>query len=144
MSLREIIVDAGQFIQNVNEPYVKVEGVSENMANHIRQQYIPQIIGHSDDVKTKILSILEESWDRNRAHGNVRRWGRAARGIAEYLLMPTEIGEIQIDVAADVVVRISRWFHTTENNLWKRFTPYASQVVHLAWGHIEELYNISG
>ncbi len=130
-----------RFLQHVNEPYIKVENVSMEKRISVAKHYIPIIIGLPDDVKMEIMQVLEESWDKNQNHGNVRRWGRAARGIAEYLLMPIELDQVQLDVAADVVVRVSRWYHTnSECGLWERFIPYASHVVELAWGDIEQLY----
>jgi len=131
-----------RFLRNVGEPYIKVENVSMEQRIYVKEHYIHTIISLPDNVKMRILQFLEDSWNRNRNHGNVRRWGRAARGIAEYLLMPIEMDQVQPDVAADVVVRVSRWYHTNRKcELWKRFIPYVSHVVELAWGDIEQLYD---
>ena len=133
-----------RFLRHVSEPYIKVENVAMEQMIYVEEHYIPTIIGLPDNVKMRIMQILEDSWDENQSHGNVRRWGRAARGIAEYLLMPIKMDQVQIDVATDVVVRVSRWYHTnSECGLWKRFIPYASHVVELAWGGIEQLYDAS-
>jgi len=116
--------------------------VSMEKRIYVEKHYIPTIIGLVDDAKMEIMQVLEESWDRNQNHGLVRWWGRAARGIAEYLLMPIEMDQVQLDIAADVVVRVSRWYHTNRKcGLWKRFIPYVSHVVELAWGDIEQLYD---
>lgn len=131
-----------RFLQHVSEPYIKVESVSMEKRIYVEEHYIPTIISLVDDAKMEIMQVLEESWDGNQNHGLVRWWGRAARGIAEYLLMPIEMDQVQPDVAADVVVRVSRWYHTNRKcGLWKRFIPYASDVVELAWGDIEQLYD---
>lgn len=131
-----------RFLLNVGEPYMKVENVSMEQRIYVEEHYIHTIISLPDNVKTRILQFLEDSWNRNTNHGNVRRWGRAARGVAEYLLMPIEMDQVKPGVAADVVVRVSRWYHTNRNcGFWKRFIPYASHVVELAWGDIEQLYN---
>lgn len=130
-----------RFLRDVGEPYVKVEQVCMAQRARVRDRYIPAIIHLDDDAKARILQVLENSWNNNRSHGNVRRWGRAARGIAEYLLMPTEMDQVEIDLAADVVVRVSRWYHTNRVvGLWKAFIPYVDDVVRLAWGDIEPLY----
>jgi len=131
-----------RFLQNFSGPYKKVENVSMEKRIYVEKHYIPTIIGLVDDAKMEIMQVLEESWDRNQNHGLVRWWGRAARGIAEYLLMPIEMDQVQLDIAADVVVRVSRWYHTNRKcGLWKRFIPYVSHVVELAWGDIEQLYD---
>ena len=135
-----------RFLQHVSEPYIKVENVSMEKRIYVEKHYIPIIIGLPFDAKIEVMQVLEESWNariRNGVvHGNARHWGRAARGIAKYLLMPIEMDQVQPDVAADVVVRVSRWYHTNRNcGLWKRFIPYASHVVELAWGDIEQLYD---
>jgi hypothetical protein len=132
-----------RFLRNFSEPYKKVENVSMEKRIYVEKHYIPTIIGLVDDTKMEIMQILEESWDKNQNHGNVKRWGRAARGIVEYLLLPKEMNQVQLDVAADVVVRVSRWYHTNRKcGLWKRFIPYVSNVVELAWGDIEQLYDV--
>jgi len=131
-----------RFLRNFSEPYKKVENVSMEKRIYVEKRYIPTIIHLGDDAKTRIMQVLEESWYENQNHGNVGKWGGAARGIAEYLLMPIEMDQVQLDVAADVVVRVSRWYHTnSECGLWKRFIPYASDVVELAWRDIEQLYD---
>ena len=135
-----------RFLQNFSETYKKCENVSMEKRIYVEKRYIPTIIHLGDDAKMEIMQVLEESWNariRNGVvHGNAIRWGGAARGIAEYLLMPIEMDQVQLDVAADVVVRVSRWCRTnSECGLWKRFIPYASDVVELAWGDIEQLYD---
>lgn len=131
-----------EFIRDVGEDYEKVEGVTPEKLNEIQQNaYIRRIIGLPAQVKANILYVLEESWNRNQNHGHLRRWARATVGIAEYLLLPTEMSEVHIDKAADVVVRVSRWHHSNRSNLWIRFIPYACRVVELAWGDIEDLWN---
>jgi len=130
-----------RFLQHFSKPYKKVENVAMEKRIYVEKHYIPTIIGLPDNSKMKIMQVLEESWYDNQGHGNVERWGRAARGIAEYLLMPTEMDQVELDVAADVVVRVSRWYYTnSECGLWKRFIPYASHIVGLVWGDIEQLY----
>ena len=130
------------FLRHVGEPYIKVENVSDEQMEYIKEHYIPRIIGLSENVKMSIMQILEDSWNSNRNHGNVRRWIRAAIGIAKYLLMPIDMNQGQVDVAADVVVRVSRWYQTNEKcGLWKAFLPYVYDIVELAWGDMEELYN---
>ncbi len=131
-----------RFLRNFSEPYKKVENVSMEKRIYVENHYVPTIIGLVDDAKMEIMQVLEESWYENQDHGNVKKWGGAARGIAEYLLMPKEMDQVQLDVAADVVVRVSRWYHTNrECGLWKRFISYASLVVELVWEDIELLYD---
>lgn len=132
--------------EGVDQRYVIVEGVTTRQLGRIRDaHYIHTIIEHEDSTEADILAVLEESWEarirRGEVHGKAREWGRAASGLAHYLLKPTEIEEVDGSVAADLVVRISRWDHSSEAcNIWKRFRPFAHRVVELAWGSIEALY----
>ena len=85
-----------RFLQNVDEPYRKVEKIPLSLEQKNRiEELIHTIIELPDNVKMNIMQCLENSWNCNRDHGNVRRWGRAARGIAEYLLMPIEMDQVQ-------------------------------------------------
>jgi hypothetical protein len=129
------------FIQRVAEPYVLVEAVSPEGEQHVLQQYVPRIIGMPEDEKLKILQRLDRGWRDNQSHGRARDWGRASIGVARFLLEPTEIDEVQVPQAVDVVVRISRWHHT-ETNLYQRFRPDASFVVRQVWGDIERLHSL--
>jgi hypothetical protein len=131
-----------RFLRNFSGAYDKCENVSEEKKLYIEKNYIPQVISLDNDTRNKIMQVLEDSWNKNQDHGNLYKWCGAARGIAEFLLRPIEMDQVQLDMAVDVVVRISRWYHTNENvGLWKRFVPYASDVVKLAWGDIEKLYD---
>jgi hypothetical protein len=131
-----------RFLRNFSEPYKKCQNVSMKKRIYIEKHCIPTIIHLGDDAKMEIMQVLEKSWYDNQDHGNVQKWGGAARGIAEYLLMPIEMDQVHLDVAADVVVRVSRWYRTnSECGLWKRFIPYASDVVESAWVDIEQLYD---
>ena len=127
-----------KFIANVNEPYKKVSGVSPEQERDVMDKYVPNIVCLDEDIKKDILLALEDGWNFNQDHSKVRSWGRLAVGIAEYLLYPSEIEEVQADIAVDVIARISRWFHS-EDNLWSRFAFHADTVVKKAWGTIENL-----
>lgn len=130
-----------RFIQNFNGSYETCENVSKEKRDYIEKHYIPQIVRLDNGTRNKILQVLEDSWYKNQDHGNLCKWSGAARGVAEYLLMPIKMDQVQMEVAGDVVVRISRWYHTNKNvGLWKRFIPYASEVVRLIWRDIEQLY----
>jgi DNA polymerase II small subunit/DNA polymerase delta subunit B len=129
-----------RFLQNFSERYEKCEKVPKEKSDYVEQHYIPQIVRLDNNTRNEIIQILEDSWNKNQDHGNLYKWCGAARGVAEYLLMPIEMDQVQIDMAVDVVVRISRWYHTNKKcGLWKRFVPYASNVVKLVWGDIEKL-----
>lgn len=100
---------------------------------------MPEIVQLSEQAREDILSRLEASWRNNQDHRHIRRWGRAAIGVAEYLLRPTSLDEANKEYAADVIVRISRWYHT-DTNLWIRFQPDAQYIVEQIWGDIKDLY----
>jgi hypothetical protein len=51
-----------------------------------------------------------------------------------------ELNATELQHAIDVVVRISRWYHT-DCNLWNRFQPCAERAVQLLWGEMEVLVN---
>lgn len=140
-SLRERLLN---FTQRVGEPYSLVEKVSSGGVRYIMNTYVPRIIALPEEEKTKILKALEESWLHNQDHAKVRHWGRAAIGTARFLLLPTTLDEIEAEPAVDVVVRVSRWHHTTGSNIWRRFQPTASFVVSRAWGDIERLHEMFG
>lgn len=132
--------------EHVDQNYVLVEAVTAQQFNRMQQRnYIRRVIDHSDNTKRKILEVLEASWDARIRHGRVhskaRHWGRAASGFAHYLLKPKDMEQVNVDAAADLVVRISRWRYTRNCNVWVRFRPYACRVVELALGEIEDFQN---
>ncbi len=72
-----------RFLRHVSEPYIKVENVAREQRIYVEEHYIPTIIVLPDKVKMRIMQILEESWNRNRNHGNVRRWRRLLRACGD-------------------------------------------------------------
>jgi hypothetical protein len=118
---------------------VLVEGVPAARVRSIVEQYAPPIVSLRESVKEELLAPLVRSWTDNQDHGKIRHWGRAASGIARYLLEPTWTEEVLPDPAADLVVRVSRWYHS-EGRFWVRFQPYAETIVRAAWGDIDDLY----
>jgi len=129
------------FVSRVGEPYVPVERVSAKGSEYVAQRYLPTVVALPEKKKEEILKRLEESWRDNQDHGMIRQWGRAASGAAKFLLLPTSISELQLDPAVDVVVRLSRWHHSSGSNIWRRFIPAATFVVREAWGEVEHLYD---
>ena len=128
--------------EHVDQNYALVEAVTRQQLRHIQEMhYISRVIGHSDHRKGDILAVLEESWVAREDHSKARHWGRAASGFAHYLLKPKDMEHVHVKAATDLVVRISRWRHTRNCNVWVRFRPYACDVVELAWDEIEDFRN---
>jgi len=137
------------FVRNVREHvdqnYVLVEAATRQERQRIQERdYTYRVVSHPGHLKTEILEVLEASWNARLrdgvVHSKARHWGRAASGFAHYLLKPIEMEQVNIDAAADLVIRMSRWYHTTNCNLWIRFKPYARRVVELTWGNIERFH----
>jgi hypothetical protein len=120
----------------MDESYSMEQGVSPNEANYLDRTYIPEAIARTEDIKSTLVVTLVESIHSNNDHGHIRRWNRAACGVARFLLLPTEIREVNLEYARDVVVRISGWYYT-HNNLWIRFLPTVRLVVQQLWGDID-------
>ena len=124
------------FCRTVNEPYEMEQDVWQEEAEYIDRTYIPEAIARNEETRHAVLTALVNSVQFNRDHGKIRHWSRAAMGVARYLLLPTDIQEVNLAYAGDVVVRISGW-HYTHNNFWKRFLPTANCVVKQLWGDID-------
>lgn len=128
--------------EHVDQNYELVERVTPEERDRIQQRgYIHRVISHPEYLKTEILEVLETSWNARLQNGTVhskaRHWGRAASGFAHHLLKPKKMDQVDIEAAADLIVRMSRWHHTRNCNVWIRFRPYARRVVELTWGDIE-------
>ena len=133
------------FAQGISATYEAVEDATQAERNHIQSNYLPQVIALSEEDRIEILTLLEEQWsDVEKEDGKITegqrrhrmRWGKATLGFASYLLMPTEMKEVRTAYAVDMVIRISRWYHTN-TNLFIRFRPVAQLTVSKAWGDIE-------
>lgn len=136
---------------SISASYDAVEQVTPAEKSRIVSDYIPKIIELSMEEKKVILNALIESWsvvesksplsDKQRQFW--MRWGKAALGIAKYLLQPTGIDSVNTDLACDVVVRISRWYYTT-TALWSIGKKPTRVTVATAWdGKIENFRHSS-
>jgi hypothetical protein len=119
------------------KPVCKVNPAKEQL---IKKDYLPRAVGLEDSIKDSVLDALIKSQTDNKDHSKIRHWGRCAAGIAVHLLWPDEVGslsETDVKRAADVIARLSGWFHT-EGGIWIQFQPTAEKVVELMWGSIDD------
>ena len=128
----------GDFIEVVNEPYVKVEKVSYEDIDRIFNNYISKILNLNETSRSQVFETLERSYRANSDNSKIRQWGRLCVGIAD-LLGKEESELVDKREAADIVVRLSRWYHT-QGNFYLDFIPWAKKIVNLIWGGIENLY----
>ena len=126
------------FIGRVNEPYMKVENVPFSDVEEIYDKYVIRIFELDDETREKVLDNMEDSWNENVGHSQIRKWGRACIGLAK-LLREDNASPISRREAADIVVRISRWDHSS-GVFYKDFVPFAKSIVSNIWGSIENLY----
>jgi hypothetical protein len=122
--------------QIILEPYRLGQGVLGSEAEYLDDTYVPEAISSPEAVKAEIVRRLIRSIHSNMRHGRIADWSGAACGIAQYLLLPTAISEVNMPFARDAVVRISGWYYTS-NNFWTRFRPTAEFVVEHLWGDID-------
>jgi len=117
--------------------YIEVENVRN--VDYVIDRYINSVLSLSEQSRDNLLDLINRSLDQNREHGFWERWLWACIGIAKYLLVHNDRNEVEDRKAADVIVRLSRWYHT-RNNFWTRFKPTASEIVNIIWSDIENLY----
>jgi hypothetical protein len=131
------------FINNINEPYKLVENVSNDGVNHVMNKYMPIVVKLNESKRQEILTILINSRNNNLDHGNIRSWSKLAIGIVKYLLLKTNIENVDNTYVADVLIRLSRWAYT-DGNLWNRFRPYAQDIAAILYPNYENLYAMFG
>ena len=132
-----------EFVKLVGEPlpYKPVCGVNAAGIQHIERYYLPKVVTLPEATKEEVLSILETMQISYNDHSRIRQWGRCAAGIAVHLLWPNVVADVSstdIEKAADVVARLSGWYHT-EGGLFKKFKPTAENVGNLIWDGMEKL-----
>jgi hypothetical protein len=138
---QELRAEIDRFRHEVDEPsaHPEEESIPEDVAEQIRTLYLPMAVGRDVWAKRDALDSLRAGWNDNRDHGQIQQWARAAVSLAVYVLKPEsldEMEEVDIPKAIGAIFRFSRWTHT-ENNLRKRFQPYAQSVVSALWGGME-------
>ncbi len=126
------------FINMVNEPYVKVESVSYEEIDKVYNKYVKKIFELSEETRFNVLETIEKSYKANYGHNKIRQWGRLCVGIAS-LLGKHEHDWIDRKEAVDIVVRLSRWYHT-QGNFYLDFISWARKIARTLWGSIENLY----
>ena len=133
--LKEKIKD---FINEINEPYVKVEKVSYEDIDTIFNKYVLKIFNLDETSRLQIFETVKKSYKANYDNSKIRQWGRVCVGILK-LLGAEESDLVDRREAADIVVKLSRWYHT-EGNFYLDFIPWAKKIVNLMLGGIENLY----
>ncbi len=127
------------FIESLRTFYDPVEHVNLNSVDFLFNRYTRNIIEIDDRTKDRIIDILEESIIGNEDHGKIASWRVLCLGILK-LLNNDSLEEVKDKKeAVDIVVRITRWAYST-GNFWKRFTPFAREIVSIVWGDIGNLY----
>lgn len=126
-------------LKELNEEYRLVERVKDEFIETINEKYLKKIIGLSYGIKIEILEIIRNSLERNKSHGKIREWKRLCAGLI-ILMNSTDLKDINKKMSADIIVRISRWRHST-GNIWKGFNTFICDIVKKIWGDIENLYN---
>jgi Protein of unknown function (DUF2442) len=139
----ELASDIERFCREIGEPIgvPAEEFIPTEVVDNVRGTYLSRAVQRDESSKREALKALRAGWEDNRDHGQIRRWGRAAANIAAFVLKPSSLDDIDErdePKAVDAIVRFSGWHHT-DNNLWKRFRPYAQRVVEQPWGTIEPI-----
>jgi hypothetical protein len=116
----------GQFLMTVAEPYDLVENVDAVGQAFVHANYVSQPLALAEPMKEIVLTELENCWQAERRYHRIRDWGRAMIGFATLMAFnqTAESNEYRAFVA-DIVVRISRWYHTT-TGFYTRMQPYAA------------------
>jgi len=91
-----------------------------------------------------VLTELEHCWQQEQGYDQIRDWGRAMVGFATLMAFnqTTESDQYRAFVA-DVVVRISRWYHTT-TGFYTAMHKYAAPIVDHTWRQISDLFQSYG
>lgn len=130
---------ASALLKELDEEYELVENVKDEFIENINEKYLKKIIDLSYGVKIEILEIIRNSLERNKSHGKIREWKRLCVGII-ILMNYTDLKDIGKKMSADIIVRVSRWRHST-GNIWKGFNIFIYEIVKKIWGDIEDLYD---
>jgi len=126
------------YIIKTGEPYVKVEKVPYSEVDTIYDNYVEKLLELEEETRKKVLDVLKSSWKANSGHSKIRQWLRLCVGIAN-LLKLEKTDFVDKSEAVDIVVRISRWAHSS-GGFYQDFIPYAKIIVNKIWGDIENLY----
>jgi len=135
-----------KFVASIGEKYARNEQVPREGVEYIEGRYLPAVVALSMDKRAELLTQLEASWLPHKGPLNtnpIRSWGRVIMGVADYLLRPVTLEQVDRQNAADIVVRLARWYHTQGNQFQKR-KPTISAIVKTFWGDIERLHDKYG
>jgi hypothetical protein len=134
----------GQFLMTVNEPYDLVENVDAAGQISVHASCVSQPLALAEAVKGVVLTGLDNCWQQEQGYNRIRDWGRAMIGFATLMAFnqTSESNQYQAFVA-DIVVRISRWYHTT-TGFYTPMQPYAASIVQHTWGTISDLFQQYG
>jgi|GEM_PF-1674352 len=136
----------GLFVSSVDEKYVRNEKVTWECVEYIEERYIPAVVALPMDKRSKLLLHLESSWRPHKGRTNtnpIRSWGRVIMGVADYLLRPVTTEQVDWLNAADIIVRLARWYYTQGSQFQQR-KPTIKTVVETIWGDIERLHIMYG
>jgi hypothetical protein len=105
---------------------------------------VSQPLALAEPVKGIVLTELEDCWQQEQGYHRIRDWGRAMIGFATLMAFNQTAESNQYRAfVADIVVRISRWYHTT-TGFYTPMQPYAASIVQHTWGTISDLFQHYG
>ena len=152
MPAEQVIADStlegriNEFVTSVAEKYARNEGVKSEGVEYIEGRYFPAVVALSMDKRSALLAQLEASWRPHKGRPNtnpIRGWGRVIMGVADYLLRPVTLEQVDRQNAADIIVRLARWYHTPGSQFQQR-KPTIRAIVKTIWGDIELLHKKYG
>ena len=129
MPAEQVIADStlegriNEFVTSVAEKYARNEGVKSEGVEYIEGRYFPAVVALSMDKRSALLAQLEASWRPHKGRPNtnpIRSWGRVIMGVADYLLRPVTLEQVDRQNAADIIVRLARWYHTPGSQFQQR------------------------
>jgi len=147
MVSNELLRTLNDYKARIGEPFKITEEVIEDSGrDYVNTLYLDALVTAPETTKAAILDRMYRGWtafaaDRGRDNLDVRRWGRATVGMATVCRF-TSVEEVraagELGLAADVIVRISRWFHSLGSRFSVR-NPDATFVVQSVWGNAQDL-----
>ena len=135
----EFLEKLEEVMAQINEPYEKVERLKYDSVDVINETYVSKILLLNVEDRERILEIIKKSLSSNKSHGLIRKWSRAVKGLG-ILLKEDSSENIDPRLAADVVVRISRWSYS--DRFYAAFVPFAKKIVEIIWGRIDNLHKM--
>jgi len=133
--------------RQIHEPFCLTERVIiPGGRDYVVATYLDLYLSASESAKDALIDELFQGWVKwgkhlGYGHKNVRSWGRAVIG-ASYLFRFSTVEEVRasgkLNLAADAIVRVSRWFQSTRPP-YGAMNSHATRLVRRIWGNIEDL-----